>query len=145
MNENTDIDNLPFAEYATLMAEIGAKKYGNPEIPKLSFGELVSSDMSFCEIEAEYGEETAINVGIGRDPDCPEWTSEDFARARKWMNDNPETVQKFRDSSFDWPAREWAYIPVDYDILDHFRAAGPGWHERLNETLRKAVFGSADA
>lgn len=145
MNENTDIDNLPFAEYAALMAEIGAKKYGSPGTPKLSFEELVSSSLAFHEIEAEYGEETAINVGIGRDPDCPEWTSEDFARARKWMNDNPETVKKLRNMSFNWPAKEWAYIPIDYDILDHFRAAGPEWHKRLNDTLRKAVFGSENA
>ena len=145
MNEMPDIDNLPFAEYAALMAEIGAKKYGNPDTPKLSFEDLASSDMTFSEIEAEYGEETAINAGIARDPDCREWTSEDFARARKWMNDNPETVEKLRNSSFNWPAKEWAYIPIDYDILDHLRAAGPNWHKRLNDTLRKAVFGPEDA
>ena len=144
MNEIDDIDRLPFAEYAALMAEIGAKRYGNPDTPKLSFEELVSSNMTFCEIEAEYGEETAINVGIGRDPDCPEWTSEDFARARQWMKDNPETLQKLRNATFNWPAKEWAYIPIDYDILDHFRAGGPDWHKRLNDTLRKAVFGSVD-
>ena len=141
MNENADTDGLPFAEYAALMAEIGAKKYGTPDKPRLSFEELVSGDMTFIEIEAEYGEETAINVGIAKDPDNPEWTTENFARARKWMNDNPETVQKMRNVSFNWPAKEWAYIPIDYDILDHFRAGGGDWHKRLNDTLRKAVFG----
>lgn len=145
MKENADLDNLPFAEYAALMAEIGAKKYGSPNTPKLSFEELVSSGLTFHEIEAEYGEETAINVGIGRDPDCPEWTSEDFARARKWMNDNPETVKKLRSMSFNRPAKEWVYIPIDYDILDHFRAVGPEWHKHLNDTLRKAVFGPENA
>ena len=144
MNENVDIDNLPFAEYATLMAEIGAKKYGNPDTPKLSFAELVSSDMTFHEIEAEYGEETAINTGIARDPDCPEWTREDFARARQWMKDNPEAVKKIRSATFNWPAKEWANLPIDYDILDHFRATGPEWHVKLNDTLRKAVFGPED-
>ena len=141
MNENADIDKLPFAEYAALMAETGAKEYGNPNTLKLSFEELVTSDMTFCEIESEYGEETAINVGIARDPDSPEWTREDFARARQWMKDNPETVKAIRNSSFTWPAKEWANLPIDYDILDHFRATGPDWHKRLNDTLRKAVFG----
>ena len=145
MNENADIDRLPFAEYAALMAKIGATKYGSPDTPKLSFEELVSSNMTFCEIEAEYGEETAINVGIGRDPDSPEWSNEDFARARKWMNDNPETVQKLRNTSFNWPAKEWTSIPIDYDLLDYFRAGGQDWHKRLNDTLRKAVFGPDSA
>ena len=144
MNENADIDELPFAEYAALIAEIGAREYGTPDTPKLSFEELVSSDMTFREIEAAYGEETAINAGIARDPDNPEWTSEDFARARQWMKDNPEMIQTLRNRSFKWPAKEWANIPIDHDILDYFRAAGSGWHKRLNDTLRKAVFGSED-
>ena len=145
MDENTDIDNLPFAEYAALMAEIGVKRYGNPDSPKLSFGELVATDMTFGEIEAEYGEETAVNAGIARDPDNPEWTREDFDRARQWMEDNPETVKALRNRSFNWPAKEWTKLPIDYDILDHFREAGPDWHKRLNDTLRKAVFGSENA
>ncbi len=145
MNKNVDLDTLPFAEYAALMAEIGAKQHGNPNTPKLSFEELVTSGMTFCEIEAEYGEETAINVGIAKDPDNPEMTGEDFARARQWMKDNPETVQRLRNSSIQWPAKEWTYVPIDYDILDHLRAAGPDWHKRLNDTLRKAVFGSEGA
>lgn len=145
MNENADIDDLPFAEYAALMAEIGAKQFGNPYTPKLSFEELVTSDLAFCEIEAEYGEETAINVGIARDPDNPEMTADDFARARQWMKGNPETVKRLRNASFKWPAKEWANIPIDYDILDHFRKGGQDWHTRLNDTLRKAVFGSESA
>ena len=145
MNENADIDKLPFAEYAALMAEIGAKQFGNAGTPKLSFEELVTSDLAFCEIETEYGEETAINVGIARDPDNPEMTDDDFARARQWMKDNPETVKRLRSASFKWPAKEWTNIPIDYDILDHFRKGGQDWHKRLNETLRKAVFGSENA
>ena len=42
----------------------------------------MASNLTFDEIEAEYGEETAINVGIAQDPDAPEWTEEDWARAR---------------------------------------------------------------
>ena len=143
MNENADIDNLPFAEYASHMAEIGAKQFGNPETPKLSFEELVTSNLTFCEIEAEYGEETAINAGIARDPDTFELDDEWFAQARQWMKDNTETVKRLRNVSSKWPAKEWANIPIDYDILDHFRASGPDWHKRLNDTLRKAVFGPA--
>ena len=79
----SDIDNLPFEEYAQVMAERGAAEFGDPNKPKLTFKEIVASDMTFTQIEAEYGEETAINSGIARDPDTWEWTDEDFARARR--------------------------------------------------------------
>ena len=79
----TDIDYLPFEEYAQVMAERGAAEFGDPNKPKLSFKEIVASGMTFTEIEAEYGEETAINSGIARDPDTWMWTDEDFARARR--------------------------------------------------------------
>ena len=85
MNDQNDIDidNLPFEEYAQVMAERGAAEFGDPNKPRLSFKEIVASDMTFPQIEAEYGEETAINSGIARDPDTWEWTDEDFARARR--------------------------------------------------------------
>ena len=78
-----DIDNLPFEEYAQIMCERGAAEFGDPNKPKLTFKEIVASDMTFAQIEAEYGEETAINSGIARDPDTWMWTDEDFARARR--------------------------------------------------------------
>ena len=34
----------------------------------MTFDELVASELSFDEISARYGEKTAINVGIARDP-----------------------------------------------------------------------------
>ena len=77
------IDNLPFEEYAQVMCERGAAEFGDPNKPKLTFKEIVASDMTYSQIEAEYGEETAINSGIARDPDTWEWTDEDFARARR--------------------------------------------------------------
>ncbi len=30
-------------------------------------------------------------------------------------------------------------IRLDADVLAHFRAGGPGWQSRINETLRKAA------
>jgi uncharacterized protein (DUF4415 family) len=30
-------------------------------------------------------------------------------------------------------------IRIDQDVLDHFRATGPGWQSRINELLRKAA------
>ena len=84
--DETDVDSLPFEEYAQVMAERGAAEHGDPEKPKLTFQEIVASDMTFSQIEAEYGEETAINSGIARDPDTWEWTDEDFARALRYSD-----------------------------------------------------------
>ena len=111
------------------------------ELSQEQIDELAATDMTFSEIEKKYGEEVAINVGIARDPDTFELDDEWFANARQWMADNPEIVQHIRNHKFNWPAKEWAYLPIDFDILDHFRKDGPDWHERLNDTLRQAVFG----
>lgn len=80
------------------MAESGAKKFANTDTPKLTFDEILSSRMSFVEIEAEYGEETAINPGIARDPDDWELTPEDFARMRPAIEVDPELVEWWRST-----------------------------------------------
>ena len=143
MNENDDLDKLPFAEYAAIMAERGAKQYGKPGVPKLSFEELVASKLTFAEIEAQYGEETAINVGIAQDPDAPEWTDEDWARARPAIEVHPELVEWSlrRRGKQKAPTKELISIRLDPDITAYFRDGGPGWQTRLNDTLRRAIFG----
>jgi uncharacterized protein (DUF4415 family) len=30
-------------------------------------------------------------------------------------------------------------LRLDKDVIDHFRASGPGWQTRLNDALRKAA------
>lgn len=143
MSEEANRDNLTFAEYAARMAERGSKQYGKTGAPKLSFEELVASNLTFDDIAAEYGEETAINVGIAQDPDAPEWTEEDWARARPAKEVDPELVEWSRRTRGKQraPTKELISIRLDPDITAHFRASGPGWQSRLNDTLRKAVFG----
>jgi uncharacterized protein (DUF4415 family) len=36
-------------------------------------------------------------------------------------------------------AKKQVTLRLDADILDRFRAGGPGWQTRINEALRKAV------
>ena len=66
------------------------------ELSKERIKELAASGMNFEEIEALYGEETAIDVGIARDPDNPELTAEDFAQMRPAIEVVPEIVMAYR-------------------------------------------------
>ena len=95
MNKYADVDRLPFAEYAELMAEKGAKERGLPDTRKLSFAQLTASAMTFEEIAAQYGEETAINVGIARDPDAPELDDEWVKYARPAIEVHPALVERY--------------------------------------------------
>jgi uncharacterized protein (DUF4415 family) len=36
-------------------------------------------------------------------------------------------------------AKELVSLRIDRDILQHFQDEGPGWQERINETLKKAI------
>ena len=75
MSTNADIDQLPFLEYARLiLAETGSTT---------TFDALVFSPLTELQIEAQYGEETAINVGIARDLEDPTWWKEDYALMRR--------------------------------------------------------------
>ena len=62
----------------------------------MTFDELVASELSFDEISARYGEETAINVGIARDTDAVELGDEWFAHARLAAEVVPEIVERAR-------------------------------------------------
>ena len=66
------------------------------ELSRERIQELAASGMNFEEIEALYGEETAIDVGIARDPDNPELTAEDFAQMRPAIEVVPDIVMAYR-------------------------------------------------
>jgi uncharacterized protein (DUF4415 family) len=36
-------------------------------------------------------------------------------------------------------AKEMVSLRIDRDILDHFQEGGPGWQDRINDALRRAV------
>ena len=35
--------------------------------------------------------------------------------------------------------KEQVTLRLDQDVLEHFQASGPGWQDRINDALRKAV------
>lgn len=88
-------------------------------------------------------EEAEIQRQIREDPDAPEWTEEDWARAKPAIEVEPELVEwslRTRGKQ-KAPVKEFISIRLDRDITAHFRASGPGWQTRLNDTLRRALFG----
>ena len=35
--------------------------------------------------------------------------------------------------------REQVTLRIDQDVLEHFQEGGPGWQDRMNDALRKAI------
>ena len=75
------------------------------------------------------------------DRDNPEWTREDFARARPAHAVVPEIVAAARRGRGKQraPTKRLVSMRLDRDVLDHFRASGPGWQGRINDVLRRAA------
>ena len=73
-----------------------ATESGEMELNMARIEELAASGMNFEDVEALYGEEVAIDVGIARDPDNPELTAEDFAQMRPAIEVVPEIVMAYR-------------------------------------------------
>jgi uncharacterized protein (DUF4415 family) len=70
------------------------------------------------------------------DPDdAPELTDEHFERADVYRG---ETLVRRGRPKLERP-KQAVKLRLDQDVLDHFRASGPGWQTRINETLARVV------
>lgn len=80
------------------------------------------------------------------DDDNPEWTADDFARARP-IADFPELAAAFpngskprgRPKGSTTSGKSLVSLRIDNDVLERFKAGGPGWQSRINATLRAAT------
>jgi uncharacterized protein (DUF4415 family) len=74
--------------------------------------------------------------------DNPEWTEEDFKNAKPFTEVFPDLAESIRRSrgrpTLDNPKKQ-VTIRLDGDVLEKFRAGGPGWQSRINDILRKAA------
>jgi uncharacterized protein (DUF4415 family) len=91
-------------------------------------------------------EEAAIQQGIAADPENPEWSEEDFARARpaaEVLGQEMVDALARRRGRQKAPVKEAVSLRLDADVVRALRDSGPGWQSRVNDTLRKAVLGKA--
>ncbi|MCH8202737.1 MAG: BrnA antitoxin family protein [Proteobacteria bacterium] len=83
-----------------------------------------------------------IQRGIDADPDNPEWTEEDFAKARPAMEDS--FIQKFvrrGRGPNKAPTKKHTNLRLNPEVVETFKAGGPGWQTRLNDVLTTLVTG----
>jgi uncharacterized protein (DUF4415 family) len=80
------------------------------------------------------------------DEENPEWTAEDFAKARPAAEVLPSKVlavlpkRKRGDRGKQKnPTKAHLTIRLDQDVVEHFRRTGSGWQSRINATLRKSI------
>lgn len=76
------------------------------------------------------------------DDENPEWTEQDFANARPPEEIlPPEILAQFKNTR--GPQKAPTKVPVSIrlsaDVVAHYKATGPGWQSRIDETLRKAA------
>lgn len=75
--------------------------------------------------------------------DNPEWTDADFARARPSSEVLPAaaavTLVRNKAGRPAGSNKEQVSLRLDKDVIERFRAGGPGWQTRINEALRKVA------
>jgi uncharacterized protein (DUF4415 family) len=90
--------------------------------------------------------DAAINAGIVSDPDSPEWTRADFARAEPAAKALPrlfgkegaaEMLKPRRGRPISASPKAHVNIRLDAEIVERFRATGRGWQTRLNAALKE--------
>ena len=85
-------------------------------------------------------EEARIQAGIAVDPDNPEWTAQDFRRAKPFAKAFPALAESRRGRG---PQKEPTKVAVSLrltrDVVERFKADGPGWQSRMDQALKKAA------
>ena len=83
--------------------------------------------------------EADIQAMIASDPDAPEATDEQLAKAVPF----PALAEEMRKNVGGRPKAENPKVAVslrlDPDVVARFKAQGPGWQTRMNEALRQAA------
>jgi uncharacterized protein (DUF4415 family) len=73
--------------------------------------------------------------------DSPEATDEELAQAKPFADVFPDLAESIRRGRGPQkaPTKKLVSLRLSPDVLDRFKAGGPGWQSRIDEVLRKAV------
>ena len=75
------------------------------DLTQKQINEIAAGSLTFDEVRARHGEDTAIRVGAARDPDNPELTAEDFAMMRPAIEVDPKIAEAHRRGKIGMPRR----------------------------------------
>jgi uncharacterized protein (DUF4415 family) len=88
-------------------------------------------------------EDAAVLRAAEADPDAPPMTDEQLQRLRPAHEVLPSLVRKSLERKRGRPPigdrKRQVTLRLDPDILDHFRAGGPGWQTAINDALRQVM------
>jgi uncharacterized protein (DUF4415 family) len=85
-------------------------------------------------------EEARIQAGIAADPDNPEWTARDFARAKPFAQALPALARsRGVRGAQKMPTKVAVSLRLTREVVERFKAGGPGWQTRMDEALKKAA------
>ena len=77
---------------------------------------------------------------IAEDPDtAPELTDEFFDKADFYIGD--KLIRRGRGRPPLGAPKKLVSLRLDQDVIERFRAGGPGWQSRINAALRKHLWG----
>jgi uncharacterized protein (DUF4415 family) len=83
-------------------------------------------------------EEARIQVGIAADPENPEWTAKDFKRAKSFAEVLPALAKHGRGLQRN-PTKVAVSLRLTREVVERFKAGGPGWQARIDKALKKAA------
>ena len=79
------------------------------------------------------------------DADNPEWTADDFARAKPAKDVLTKTIyeaaKRYRGERGpqNSPVKKSVTVRLDPDIINYYKAGGRGWQGRMNADLRQKI------
>ena len=83
-------------------------------------------------------EDAELTAAANADPDNPIRDEEWFARAKPMSDERLGEYRNMRGRGPQKsPTKTATSIRLDADVVEHFKAGGPGWQSRINEALRK--------
>ena len=81
-------------------------------------------------------EEAELHAAALTDPDNPPLTEEWFREAKPMSDERLARYRGMRGPQKS-PTKTATSIRLDADVVEHFKAGGPGWQSRINQALRK--------